>query len=448
VELRGWGTFDYRVDCAGMEIAHGSIERVNDHTWRPTARVVLDGGDHSVSFDRLPPILELVDPDSNDESTVFIENNHAVVSETLSRRGDTYVLDAVGLAMFEFEKNQRREEWSFTMWFKSGRRTSVSLKHQPTLQLTSPVDGATWSEQVTVSGRALGAVTINGRSIPTTGVDGFETIVERDAGQPITIRVEPLTGGTQFYVKRPARAVTVASSPHDVANALASSGELAQACGHLGGKVTIDAVIEAGAMKSVSIADATTPELARCVNAALAKITLPAKLHGHFRFTLAVPTDFDFSCDALKEQGLTAESNSQHAEALQAFEAALRCDPKLARGEQLAFMAACNTGDVASARRHYLQLDDNTRRRFLQLCIRNNITEADLLAVPGTLQITTSGPGATVYIDGRKIEGVTPIQLGLQPGVHKVLVKNGATSMTSTVSIEAGKTSQLDVQAP
>jgi hypothetical protein len=60
----------------------------------------------------------------------------------------------------------------------------------------------------------------------------------------------------------------------------------------------------------------------------------------------------------------------------------------------------------------------------------------------GTLSITTSPPGATVYIDG-EIKGVTPATIpGLSAGNHSVLlILAGYNTLNTTIAVSPGKTS-------
>ena len=61
----------------------------------------------------------------------------------------------------------------------------------------------------------------------------------------------------------------------------------------------------------------------------------------------------------------------------------------------------------------------------------------------GALSITTSPPGATVYIDG-EVKGVTPATVpGLSEGKHTVLlVLAGYNSLNTTITVNTGKTSE------
>ena len=63
---------------------------------------------------------------------------------------------------------------------------------------------------------------------------------------------------------------------------------------------------------------------------------------------------------------------------------------------------------------------------------------------PGTLQVTTTPPGAQVIVDG-KARGVTPLTLpDLKTGRHEVLVKGDGGSVQRTVSIAANETTTID----
>ena len=61
----------------------------------------------------------------------------------------------------------------------------------------------------------------------------------------------------------------------------------------------------------------------------------------------------------------------------------------------------------------------------------------------GSLSVTTSPPGALVYIDG-VMKGVTPTTIpGLSEGVHSVtLIMTGYSDLKTTISVDAGTTSE------
>jgi hypothetical protein len=67
----------------------------------------------------------------------------------------------------------------------------------------------------------------------------------------------------------------------------------------------------------------------------------------------------------------------------------------------------------------------------------------------GSLSVTTSPPGAFVYIDG-VMKGVTPAMIpGLPSGDHSVsLVLDGYTPLKTNITIEAGKMSEYTTGLP
>jgi hypothetical protein len=63
---------------------------------------------------------------------------------------------------------------------------------------------------------------------------------------------------------------------------------------------------------------------------------------------------------------------------------------------------------------------------------------------PGTLQVTTTPPGARVTVDG-KARGVTPLTLSdLSPGRHEVVLKGEDGTLQRTVTIAANQTATID----
>lgn len=75
------------------------------------------------------------------------------------------------------------------------------------------------------------------------------------------------------------------------------------------------------------------------------------------------------------------------------------------------------------------------------------VTPGQTVAVPvpgsGSLSVTTSPPGALVYIDGQ-MKGVTPATIpGLSAGVHSVtLIMTGYSDLKTTITIDAGTNSE------
>ena len=76
-----------------------------------------------------------------------------------------------------------------------------------------------------------------------------------------------------------------------------------------------------------------------------------------------------------------------------------------------------------------------------------HITLPETVAAPvaesGGLNVVTDTPGGQVTIDGED-RGTTPLTVKtLSPGQHRVIVKNGGTTYTRTVQVEAGTTASL-----
>ncbi len=82
--------------------------------------------------------------------------------------------------------------------------------------------------------------------------------------------------------------------------------------------------------------------------------------------------------DAFDEKARNAEAIGQHAAALVSFEAAIACKPT-DRRYQLAFMSACNDGNVDKAREYYPTVVGN-RESLAQMCYRNGISKQMLTA--------------------------------------------------------------------
>lgn len=84
------------------------------------------------------------------------------------------------------------------------------------------------------------------------------------------------------------------------------------------------------------------------------------------------------ACDAgaLKENGMQAVNQGQHAAALALFEESLRCKPD-AYVTQLAFMASCNSLNSAKAKLYYKQLTPAQQNKFSVMCKRTKVDFAD-----------------------------------------------------------------------
>ncbi|MCX6685142.1 MAG: PEGA domain-containing protein, partial [Methanoregula sp.] len=61
----------------------------------------------------------------------------------------------------------------------------------------------------------------------------------------------------------------------------------------------------------------------------------------------------------------------------------------------------------------------------------------------GSLLVTTTPPGAQVYVDGG-IKGITPTTIpGLSPGAHSIVLKmEGYQDLTTSITITTGQTSE------
>lgn len=151
------------------------------------------------------------------------------------------------------------------------------------------------------------------------------------------------------------------------------------------------------------------------------------------------------ACDAdlLRTKGQDLLQNGMDTSALAKFEESLACkpDPALRR---LAFMAACRSRNVESARRHYASLPTTTTQGILQVCVRNGIDEDMLTGADeprGTLRIQST-PAAKVFLDGMPV-GETPVLLRVVPGQHKITFQVGDQKWTYSAKVAAGKTESI-----
>src|SRR5262249_46541140 len=83
------------------------------------------------------------------------------------------------------------------------------------------------------------------------------------------------------------------------------------------------------------------------------------------------------NADDMLKEGKEAAALAKHAAALAAYERALACKHDM-HTVQLAFMEACNSLDVAKAKQYWNQLPPDIQANAKQICIRNNISEAQL----------------------------------------------------------------------
>jgi tetratricopeptide (TPR) repeat protein len=168
---------------------------------------------------------------------------------------------------------------------------------------------------------------------------------------------------------------------------------------------------------------------------------LPTKMQSSYKVMCdRNGVDVNPGCDAdkLKDDGMKAVNDAEHAKALTLFEQSLACksDPIVT---QLAFMSACNAKNGSKARALYGQLTDAQRHKFKAICIRNNV---DLDDDAGYLQVS-SKPAAKILIDGKDTGRTTPLELALVPGKHKVTFVVGRDRYTYAVTIKAGQTESM-----
>jgi serine/threonine protein kinase len=69
-----------------------------------------------------------------------------------------------------------------------------------------------------------------------------------------------------------------------------------------------------------------------------------------------------------------------------------------------------------------------------------------LRAIGGTLLVTSEPKGASISVDGHKIEQVTPAQIPLAPGSHKITVDKDGKQSTQTVEVQNNKLNLLKIQ--
>jgi len=231
--------------------------------------------------------------------------------------------------------------------------------------------------------RMIGASALTAATVALVTVVVYEGHVKvSHSGQ--TVVVQP---GTTYTVPRPTPVPTVSSgqvtlddtpngdalekilAPHD--------GELAACLGKDVDDVTLLYTLDVdGSVSSDEVdRDDSSDDAASCMMNVLQTLTFPASKHGG-KFAHTVKRA---SCDAdaLVAAGTQATANSQPADALVKYEAAIACKPEK-RFYQLAFMASCNAKNVTKASEYYGKLTQEAQNRMLQMCVRNGITREQL----------------------------------------------------------------------
>jgi hypothetical protein len=152
------------------------------------------------------------------------------------------------------------------------------------------------------------------------------------------------------------------------------------------------------------------------------------------------------ACDAagLAEKGRDQYAIGQLAAALQSFEQAYACKADAAIAEK-AFVVACNMVSAPKARLFWKRLSPALRQRAIAICVRNGITEdmLDEADAPSARLHIASRPSAKVSIDGTEV-GMSPIEIEVAPGRHRVRFELGGDRFTFSVNAKAGETVTLD----
>ncbi len=209
-------------------------------------------------------------------------------------------------------------------------------------------------------------------------------------------------------------------------------------------------VLPSGSVAEVSITQTPDVALGACVAAVVQTAKFPATSDGGtfsypFVFDSAPPPAPKTACDpdALEERGAQDEAIGQHAAALDQFERAYRCKPS-ERVARLAFMAACNSGNVAKSRQWYARNPSPARDQLAQICVRADIRPEQLRTADASGFVTIEAkPQAKVLIDGKTTGHYTPHTFELTAGKHKVTFQLGDDHYTYPVTVEAGKTTIL-----
>jgi hypothetical protein len=94
--------------------------------------------------------------------------------------------------------------------------------------------------------------------------------------------------------------------------------------------------------------------------------------------TVAPPQE---SCEELLNAGTQANGNGDNVTALRDYEKAFQCNPQTHTIE-LAFMAACNGGNILRARFWWRKLTPESQNKYVSMCVHNHVTRDQLDAPP------------------------------------------------------------------
>lgn len=372
----------------------------------------------------------------------------------------------------------------------------------PVVFLSRPMSGIAWAELLPVSGQVLPDATtsIGALDIPVNPDGRFSASVPTPASLTLAVRVEHPQRGIHYVVVRGRPGRTVAATktcdevscvltnykgaccakyksaiPEVTANTtLAATGTslsrqdiskvigLARSsivsCGDRStatGTVKVNVKVRPdGKVASISTNQAYDAKVSGCVLDVVKTLTFPVTDDGgsfSYPFVFGPSTAPPANCDAeaLKEAGMEHINRGENAAALAKFEASLRCknDPFT---QQLAYMTACGAKNEAKARLYFRTLSPAQQTKFRQVCIRNGIDPADLVAPAssgmGYLEVRST-PAAQVFVDGVDTGMTTPISgsaLKLKAGKHKVTFVVGEDRYTYPVNIVDGGAFVLD----
>ncbi len=451
------GIHPYSIECAGKTTAHGMVTVMRDDASEalsafdaPTVQLKADGRSYKIApVDHTPRI----------EVTGGTGTLH-VVQANVDRTFKNGVIPQGAL-----------EPGTYLFWFDPAKQSTLDItpdEHTPVLYLADVQWGA---DQVRISGDALvySQLSVRSMNVPMDGSGRFSMAVT--AQNVFALRLaNPNRGVHYFVVHRPTHStVAVASttvSTSDYLAVLNAAKPKFLECTKEGtpgkqGKVVLNMAIHAaGHVDKATFNESYDPMVGECMIRVTKTLRFP-KSSGPMALTFPViaknrEEKATSGCDveALKEKGMTNINIGQHAAALDAFEAALKCEDD-GYVRQLAFMEACASGNAAKAKLHYKKLTPRQQSKFAQICMRQKppvpyddsqpdggILQGD---AEGYLQVT-SKPFAKILIDGVDTGLTTPIagtQLKLPAGKHKVTFLIGDDRFTYPVLIEHGKTATM-----
>jgi hypothetical protein len=82
------------------------------------------------------------------------------------------------------------------------------------------------------------------------------------------------------------------------------------------------------------------------------------------------------------------------------------------------------------------------RREFTVGAGPLELTPVALRRAGGTLMLTSIPDGATISVDGKRIEQLTPAQIPLALGVYSIMIEKGGRQATEQVEIKHGMTTR------